>query len=74
MIEKYLNRIIQGDAIAVLREIPDCTVDAIITDPPYCSGGRSISQRQQATSKKYEKYLKKQKAAGERQPGMDALV
>ncbi|WP_314905027.1 DNA methyltransferase [Selenomonas artemidis] len=66
MIEKYLNRIIQGDAIAVLREIPDCTVDAIITDPPYCSGGRSISQRQQATSKKYEnKYQGRPDFAGD---------
>lgn len=28
-----------GDALAVLRELPDATVDAVITDPPYSSGG-----------------------------------
>ncbi len=29
----------QGDALAVLRELPDASVDAVITDPPYSSGG-----------------------------------
>jgi site-specific DNA-methyltransferase (adenine-specific) len=28
-----------GDALAVLREVPDASVDAVITDPPYSSGG-----------------------------------
>jgi len=30
-----VNRIIHGDALDVLRELPDASVDAIITDPPY---------------------------------------
>lgn len=54
MIEKYLNRIIEGDALEVLRSLPDNSVDAVITDPPYCSGGRSIAQKQQNTGDKYE--------------------
>lgn len=30
-----VNRIIHGDALDVLRGLPDASVDAIITDPPY---------------------------------------
>lgn len=29
----------RGDALAVLRELPDASIDAVITDPPYSSGG-----------------------------------
>lgn len=28
-----------GDALAVLREMPSASVDALVTDPPYSSGG-----------------------------------
>lgn len=38
MIEKYLNRIIEGDALEVLRSLPDNSVDAVITDPPVLFG------------------------------------
>jgi site-specific DNA-methyltransferase (adenine-specific) len=34
------NRIIQGDCLEVMRTLKRGLVDAIITDPPYCSGGR----------------------------------
>lgn len=56
MIEKYLNRIIEGNCIDIMQKIPDQTIDAIITDPPYCSGGRSINARQQKTTQKYENH------------------
>lgn len=29
----------RGDALAVLQSLPDASVDALITDPPYSSGG-----------------------------------
>jgi site-specific DNA-methyltransferase (adenine-specific) len=29
----------RGDALAVLRSIPDASVDAVITDPPYRRAG-----------------------------------
>lgn len=29
----------QGDALAVLQTLPDASVDAVIADPPYSSGG-----------------------------------
>ena len=28
-----------GDCLAVLRELPTASIDAVITDPPYSSGG-----------------------------------
>jgi site-specific DNA-methyltransferase (adenine-specific) len=33
-IDDFKNRIIQGDCIEVLRQMPDNSVDAIVTDPP----------------------------------------
>ena len=36
-IEKNINSIIQGDCIEVLKEIPDESIDLVITDPPYNS-------------------------------------
>lgn len=40
--DKFLNKIILGDSLEVLRQIPDNSVDAVITDPPYASGGKII--------------------------------
>ena len=34
-IEEFTNRIINGDSLQVLREMPDESVDLIITSPPY---------------------------------------
>ncbi len=31
-----------GDALRVLATLPDAGVDAVLTDPPYSSGGQSI--------------------------------
>ncbi|MCD5384136.1 site-specific DNA-methyltransferase, partial [candidate division WOR-3 bacterium] len=33
--DKYLNKIIKGDCIKVLKEIPENSVDLIFADPPY---------------------------------------
>jgi len=35
MIEKYLDQIIQGDTLEVLKTFPDECIDCIITSPPY---------------------------------------
>ncbi|MGH4028707.1 DNA-methyltransferase [Actinomycetota bacterium Odt1-20B] len=35
----------RGDALTVLAGLPDESVDAVITDPPYNSGGRTSSER-----------------------------
>lgn len=44
-----------GDALRLLREMESESVDAVITDPPYCSGGMSSAARtQQTTRDKYQ--------------------
>lgn len=42
-----------GDCLEVLRSLPDKSVDAVVTDPPYSSGGLMRSDRNQKTSDKY---------------------
>ncbi len=41
-----------GDALAVLPELTE-PVDAVITDPPYSSGGATLAARTQDPAKKY---------------------
>ena len=43
-----------GDCLDLLRDIPDASVDCILTDPPYASGGISLRERQQRTQTKYK--------------------
>jgi site-specific DNA-methyltransferase (adenine-specific) len=45
----------QGDCLAVLRDLPDACVDALITDPPYSSGGMYRGDRLKEPSEKYVK-------------------
>ena len=47
------NGIYTGDALHVLREIPDNSVDGMVTDPPYSSGGQFRSDRANTTRSKY---------------------
>jgi site-specific DNA-methyltransferase (adenine-specific) len=42
-----------GDALAVLSSLPSSSVDAVITDPPYSSGGMTRGDRMGSTSAKY---------------------
>lgn len=37
-----------GDCLALMREMADGSVDAVITDPPYCAGAISEAQRTRA--------------------------
>lgn len=32
------HRILEGDCLDLMRELPDCSVDSIVTDPPYGLG------------------------------------
>jgi site-specific DNA-methyltransferase (adenine-specific) len=43
----------QGDALAVLRSLPDHAADGLVTDPPYSSGGMVRGDRTQSTRTKY---------------------
>jgi site-specific DNA-methyltransferase (adenine-specific) len=40
--------VLQGDCLEVMAGLPDASVDAIITDPPYCAGAISEAQRTRA--------------------------
>jgi site-specific DNA-methyltransferase (adenine-specific) len=42
-----------GECLAVLRELPSNSVDSIVTDPPYSSGGAMRGDRTQTTQQKY---------------------
>jgi len=35
MIEEYLNKVIQGDCLEVMKQLPDKCIDLVLTDPPY---------------------------------------
>ena len=35
MLEDYLNKIINGDCLEVLRKLPDESIDLVVTSPPY---------------------------------------
>lgn len=55
-----VNRIVKADAIDYMRTMPDACVDAIVTDPPYCSGamtetGRSAAKGQGLRSENIRK-------------------
>ena len=43
-----------ADCLDVLPTLADGSCDALITDPPYCSGGLHLASRQQRTGRKYE--------------------
>lgn len=44
----------RGDALAVLSALSDNSVDAILTDPPYSSGGVTLGARQANPAQKYQ--------------------
>ncbi|GAF80059.1 unnamed protein product, partial [marine sediment metagenome] len=42
--ESYIGKIIEGDCLEVMKNIPDKSIDALITDPPFAfTGGSSNS-------------------------------
>lgn len=45
--------LIHGDALALLPGLPDNSFAAVVTDPPYSSGGAFRSDRAQATTSKH---------------------
>lgn len=44
----------QGDSLSVLQTLADGIIDAVVTDPPYSSGGVSLSARQSDPAQKYQ--------------------
>ena len=54
MLDKYLNKITQGDCLAILRDIPDNSIDVTFADPPF-----NLNKKYNSTkdSLKYQEYL-----------------
>lgn len=48
-----LNHLHRSNALDVLRDLPDASVDLFFTDPPYSSGGLHAGVRTQAPGTKY---------------------
>ncbi len=47
------NELIHGDALTILPTLPAASFDALITDPPYASGGTHASARKGSPATKY---------------------
>lgn len=52
--QQYMNQIFNTDCLELLAKLPDNSIDAVITDPPYSSGGFTIAQKTQDPIQKYE--------------------
>lgn len=48
-----MYQIFNGDCLAELHNIPDGSIDMVLTDPPYSSGGLFAGNRKQDTRTKY---------------------
>ena len=53
-LESRRSVLVHGDALRVLEELPDGSVDAVLTDPPYCSGGLTSCERRADPTAKYQ--------------------
>ena len=47
-------RILHGDCMRLLREMKSDSVDAVLTDPTYSSGGMTLATKQQDPAQKYQ--------------------
>lgn len=43
-----------GDSLLLLRDMPSDSIDGVVTDPPYSSGGQFRSDRSNTTTAKYQ--------------------
>jgi site-specific DNA-methyltransferase (adenine-specific) len=41
----FVDSVLNGDCLEIMRGMPDGCIDAVITDPPYCSGSVSEASR-----------------------------
>lgn len=47
--------IYEGEALSVLASLSSAMVDAVVTDPPYCSGAFTLAGKQRPPNEKYSK-------------------
>ena len=46
-------QLLQGDCLELMKDIPDGSVDMVLADPPYSSGGLFVGDRKASTRTKY---------------------
>ncbi|MEU6562671.1 DNA-methyltransferase [Nocardia nova] len=59
-------RVVCGEALSVMRRLPTAAFDAIVTDPPYCSGGTFTADRTSRSAA--EKYVSSDSVQGHAMP------
>lgn len=53
--EDYINKVIQGDCLEVMKNIPDKSIDLVLTDPPYgINADKGMGGNNLAIVKKYD--------------------
>lgn len=57
MRNKIINTIIHGDALKVLKDIPDNSIDCCVTSPPYWSLRDYEDEKQIGIEKTFEEYI-----------------
>lgn len=57
-IDDIVNKVIQGDCLEVMKQIPDKAIDLVLTSPPYNMGGASLGYKpkSQIKHKHYDIY------------------
>lgn len=60
------TRVIRGEALDIMRRLPTGAFDALITDPPYCSGGTTSTDR--TTRSAIQKYVSSDSVSGKAMP------
>lgn len=64
-----LDQVVRGEALDVLRQLPEASFDALVTDPPYCSGGTGTAARTGRSAA--QKYVSSDSVAGHALPDFD---
>jgi len=59
MIEKYINKIIQGDCLTLFQDIPDNSIDITFADPPFNLGKKYTSYRDNIQIEQYLEWCQK---------------
>ena len=69
--DDFINKIICGDCLDVMKDIPDKSVDLVLTDPPYGINfgsekeSMSAALRKDGTHRNIEKIFSKGKVRGQ---------
>lgn len=54
-IAKFVNQVLQGDCISLLKKIPEQTIDMVFADPPYNLSGKGLSLKGNTTGGDWHK-------------------